>query len=537
MNSNQSFRRLLFILAFIVMLGVVVGRLGSDSAYSSDDIRYQLNRFNEVFMLIDRYYVEKPDREKVITGAITGMLSELDPHSVYIPEKILKTENERFQGSYEGIGIEFIVLNKILTVVSPIPGGPSEAVGLLPGDQIVRIGGESAYGITEDEVQKKLRGPKGSKVEVTIRRPGLEDTFDVVITRDEIPIKSVTASFMLDDGKTGYVYMGRFARTTADELEEALDSLEKQGMAQLVLDLRSNSGGYLEQAVAVVDKFIPGGYKIVYTKGRIGRSDEEFYSTNSETHKLYPLIVMIDNGSASASEIVAGAIQDLDRGLVVGETSFGKGLVQNQIPLENGAALRLTIARYYTPSGRLIQRPYDKGVMDYYLDAHDDSTRTSRIDSSKIYYTLANRKVYGGGGITPDEIIESPRITRFTSSLIGKRVFFEFGSNYGSSHRNQWTDFDQFRKNFTVTDQMIAQLKTIMEKHDIKFNQEAFDKDASFIKLLMKAEVARNIWNSEYYYRIRQMNDSQLIEAVSMMDKAIEIGSLHKWTRIGSRER
>ena len=529
MGSNLTFRRTLIILSLIVFGAIIVNKTGNNSLYSSEDIRFQLNRFNEVFMLIDRYYVESPDREKVITGAINGMLSELDPHSVYIPEKRLKTENERFHGSYQGIGIEFIVLNKVLTVVSPIPEGPSQAVGILPGDQIVRIEGESAYGITEDQVQQKLRGPKGSKVEVTIHRPGQDGTFDIVITRDEIPIYSITAKFMLNDGDTGYIYMGRFARTTSIELEEALLELEKQGMKQLVLDLRNNSGGYLEQAVAVADKFIPGGFKLVYTQGRVKNSGEEFFSSGENTHKLIPLIVMIDNGSASASEIVAGAIQDLDRGLVVGETSFGKGLVQNQIPLKDGAALRLTIARYYTPSGRLIQRPYENGLVDYYMDARNDSSRTAKIDSNEIYYTLANRKVFGGGGITPDDVIESSKITRFTSSLIAKRIFFEFGSDWGSKYREKWTNFDNFKNNFTITQTMINSLKSTMEKHDIKFNEEAYEKDQHYIKILMKAEVARNIWNSDYYYRIRMMNDTQLLEAITKMDKAQEIGNLHNW--------
>ena len=529
MKENTSFRRTLIIVSFIILAGLFLSRFGRHELYSSDDARAQLQRFNEVFYYVNRYYVEPPDRKKLITGAINGMLSELDPHSVYIPEDKLKKVTEQFHGSYQGIGIEFIVLNKVLTVVSPIPGGPAEAVGLLPGDQIIRIEGESAYGITEDEVQQKLRGPKGSKVKVTIRRPGQNGTFDVVITRDEIPIKSVTSHFMLDDGKTGYIYLGRFARHTSQELEEALDALEAQGMQQLILDLRMNSGGYLEQAVEVADKFIPGGYKIVYTKGRLRSAGEEFYSTSENTHKMYPLIVMIDHGSASASEIVAGAIQDLDRGLVVGETSFGKGLVQNQIPLKDGSALRLTVARYYTPSGRLIQRPYDHGILDYYSEARDDSSRKQWIDSSKVYYTLGNRKVYGGGGIKPDTTLKSTRITRFTNDLIGKRIFFEFGSKYGSKHRYLGKDFERFRKTFQVDDGMIEMLKSIMKKHNIKFSEEAFEKDKDYIKLMMKAEVARNLWNSDAYYRIRITSDSQVLAALPLMDKAKEIAALHEW--------
>ena len=466
----------------------------------------------------------------MIPGAINGMLSELDPHSVYIPPKNLKTVNEQFRAEFEGIGIEFVVLNKVLTVVAPIIGGPSEAVGLLPGDQIVKIENKSAYGITENEVQKKLRGKKGTKVNLTIHRPGQADKFEVTITRDKIPIYSVMASFMLNDGQTGYIYLGRFARTTAEEVEAALNKLEGQGMKQLIFDLRGNSGGYLDQAFKVADKFIPGGHKIVYTKGRTGKTDEDFYSSSGSTHPMIPLIVLIDHGSASASEIVTGAIQDLDRGLVLGQTSFGKGLVQNQIPLMDNGALRLTVARYYTPSGRLIQRPYDKeNIIDYYSEAYDDSSSVNRADSSKQFSTLAGRTVYGGGGITPDSILTSQKITRFTNRLRLKRVFFEFGSNWAGDHRKSFKNFDAFREKFNVDDRMIKDLKKIIEKHDIEFSQKAFEKDHDYIVLLMKAEVARHLWDSEHYYMVRLTGDSEVKQALELASEAERVKDLHVW--------
>ncbi len=530
MKKNNSLIRFIILFAVIATVAIVFSRFENREAFSSDSVREQLQRFNEVFSIIDRYYVVPPDREKVITGAITGMLGELDPHSVYIPPKNLKKVNEQFQAEFEGIGIEFVILNKVLTVVAPIVGGPSEAVGLLPGDQIVKIEGKSAYGITEDEVQKKLRGKKGTKVKLTIHRPGQTDQFDVTITRDKIPIYSVMAAFMLEDGETGYIYLGRFARTTADEVEKALNRLESEGMKRLVFDLRGNSGGYLDQAFKVADKFIPGGYKIVYTKGRRSNMDEEFYSTSSGTHPLYPLVVLIDHGSASASEIVTGAIQDLDRGLVLGQTSFGKGLVQNQIPLMDGGALRLTVARYYTPSGRLIQRPYDhENIVDYYSEAYDDSSSVHKPDSSKQFLTLAGRTVYGGGGITPDSILTSDKITRFTNRLRMKRVFFEFGSNWASEHRKTYKDFDDFKKRFQVDDKMIEQLKKIIEKHDIEFSQKAFDKDHKYITLLMKAEVARHLWDSQHFYMVRLTGDSEVQQALSLIPEAERIKNLHAW--------
>ncbi len=530
MNNNKSFNRFIFLLALVAISAVVFHRFDNRNVYSSDSIQEQLQRFNEVFVLINRYYVEPPDREEIITGAINGMLNELDPHSVYIPEKSLKRVTEQFEGSFQGIGIEFVILNKVLTVVAPIIGGPSEAVGILPGDQIVEIEGESTYGITEDEVQEKLRGPKGTKVNVTIRRPGLAESFEVTITRDDIPIYSVMAAFMLDDDETGYIYLGRFARTTSEEVEKALNELQAQGMKQLIFDLRGNSGGYLDQAFEVADKFIPGGYKIVYTKGRISNAEQEFFSSDRGTHALFPLVVLIDHGSASASEIVSGAVQDLDRGLVLGQTSFGKGLVQNQLTLRDGGAVRLTVARYYTPSGRLIQRPYEDGTLvDYYQDVYDDSSRASKIDSTETYLTLAGRTVYGGGGITPDSILTSGRITGFTNRLLVKRIFFEFGSKWAANHRNTYSDFAKFSKTFQITDDMITQLKEIINKHDIEFSEEAFEKDKEYIHLRMKAEVARHMWDRQHYYKVRIKGDDEVQHARNLMHEAERIKNLHAW--------
>lgn len=527
--KKKMTRRVLFLLIIVFFVGFFISKFEVTDLYSTDGIAYQLNRFNEVFSLANKYYVEPPDTEKLITGAINGMLSELDPHSVYIPKKSLERVTEQFEGSFEGIGIEFVVLKKILTVVAPIVGGPSEAVGLLPGDQIIEIEGESTYGITEDEVQKKLRGEKGTKVNIAIRRPGLEDKFNVTITRDKIPIYSVMASFMLEDAKTGYIYLGRFARTTSQEVEDALDKLEGQGMEQLIFDLRGNSGGYLDQAFEVADKFIPGGYKIVYTNGRLKNSSQDFYSTSKGTHPLFPMVVLIDHGSASASEIVSGAIQDLDRGLVVGQTSFGKGLVQNQLPLRDGGALRLTVARYYTPSGRLIQRPYDGSLVDYYSEAYSDSTEKSESDSTEKFLTLSGRTVYGGGGITPDSVLVSDRITGFTNRLRMRRVFFEFGSDWAGSNRQSYESFETFNKDFVVDGMMINRLKEIIKKHDIEFVEQAFNQDVDYIKLLMKAEIARHLWDSEHYYMVRIKGDSEIEHAQKLMTEAEKIKNLHAW--------
>ena len=530
---NKNILRFLALVVLFLVIGIAFTRVGNNELYPQDSIRAELDRFVEVFAYVKRYYVEPVESDKLITGAIEGLLAKLDPHSVYIPKKNLEKVTEQFEGSFEGIGIEFIVLNKVLTVVSPIPGGPSETIGILPGDQIIRIDGASAYGITEEEVFKKLRGPKGSKVKVTISRSNLVEPFEVEIIRDKIPINSLYSAFMLDDGKTGYIWLARFAKTTSDELEAALKELRSQGMQQLIFDLRSNSGGLLEQAVEVADKFIPAGQKLVYTRGRLSGADEVFYSASANDEPIMPMIIMINHGSASASEIVAGAIQDLDRGLVVGQTSFGKGLVQNQIGLKDGSALRLTVARYYTPSGRLIQRPYDGGLADYYAEGYDDEDQNdpaAAADSARtVYTTRAGRKVFGGGGITPDSTLKAERITRFTNGLFGSRIFFELGSKYGSTLRGRYPTFEEFRTRYTVGEGMLADLKELLKKNKIEYSEESYKKDEAFIKTMIKAEVARSLWDSKHYYQILRGDDPELIAAHALMPQAQKILKQGGW--------
>lgn len=527
MRMNKKSWLLWTALIFVAL--VVVVSFSQRFLFSADNSYDQIKRFMNVFNIVRTYYVEEVDNEKLITGAIQGMLEELDPHSIYIEPKKLKEITEQFQGSYEGIGIEFIIQNKILTVVAPIAGSPSEALGLRPGDQIVKIEGKSAYGIKESDVQKKLKGPKGTKVTVSIRRPGIDQPFDITIIRDTIPIYSVMAKFMIND-EVGYIYVGRFAQTTADEVEKALKELEGQGMKSLLLDLRGNTGGYLDQAFKMADKFIGGRKIIVYTKGRIPDSNEEFLSTSVATHPKFPLIVLIDKGSASASEIVAGAVQDWDRGLIVGETSFGKGLVQTQLPLPDGSALRITTARYYTPSGRLIQRSYEEGLWEYYTGGDTDENETfASADSIKdkpIFFTSAGRKVFGGGGITPDVEVKSKRISKLTSELIFKRLFFEFGSQYAGKHAELKNKFDYFQNQFEIDNVTVDEFKVFIKSKDILFKNDEFEEDLPFIKLMIKSEVARNLWGSPAYYQSRLSGDEQVQEALKYFNRAAEISGL-----------
>jgi carboxyl-terminal processing protease len=494
----------------------------------SSNLYQEMQRFNEVFHAVSKYYVEEIDNQKLINGAISGMLETLDPHSVYIPKEQLADVTEKFEGHFYGIGIEFNIFNKIPTVVSPMPGSPADRLGLRPADQIVAIENKSTYGFTEEDVRSRLRGPEGTQVRVTIRRSGVEEPFEVTITREKISITSVESSFMLDQ-QTGYVLISRFAKTTGEELESALAKLEKQGMKQLILDLRGNAGGFLEQAVSVADKFIDHGKKIVYTRGRIAQANEDFYATEADKHARFPLIVLLNHGSASASEIVAGAVQDWDRGLVAGETSFGKGLVQSQIGLRDGAAVRITTARYYTPSGRLIQRPYNKTLTDYYEEGWDDEDPNVEVDSTHdrpTYKTSAGRLVYGGGGITPDVHIKWPRPTQFTVDLIIKRSFFEFASDFVGRNRQLAADFNAFRQNWQPTDAVLADFRRKIEALKIKFAPESWNKDLDFIKLRLKSEIALTLWDRQKWYEIEASGSKQMQEVMRLFPQAQKIAAM-----------
>lgn len=495
---------------------------------TNSNIYSEIQRLMEVMQAVQKLYVEDVQPRKLVDGAINGMLEQLDPHSVYIPRERIQEITEQFEGEFEGIGIEFIIHNKIPTVVSPIAGSPSEELGLRPGDQIVKIEGRSTYGITEDQVREQLMGPKGTKVGIQINRVGIEEPFAVTITRDDIPIYSVTAAFMIDD-RCGYIRVGRFAKTTNDEFEKALQRLESGGMQRLILDLRGNSGGYLEQAVEMADKFLESGKRIVYTRGRMPNVNEDYYSTRNVIRPSVPLIVLINHGSASASEIVAGAIQDWDRGLIIGETSFGKGLVQNQIFLKDGSAVRVTIARYYTPSGRLIQRSYDDGLVEYVADAYDDLDPNGLPDSTEnkpVFTTSAGRKVYGGGGITPDITIKSRRLSMTTVKLIQNQVFFEYGSMYANQHPGLKDDFTAFKNYFRVEQSLVGGVLRLAKVKGLELVSSEIEQDLDFIKKRIKSQIARHLWGSAKYQQIEILEDEQVQEAMQYFSEAAKIAGL-----------
>jgi carboxyl-terminal processing protease len=521
------------ILAIGIALGILI-----DKIVSGDNLRESLLKFNDVLTYTEKYYVEEVDTQKLVEDAINGMLSNLDPHSVYLPASQMETIEESFRGDFEGIGIEFQVVNDTLTVVSPITGGPSEELGIMSGDRIIKIDGLECIGITNEEVRKKLRGKAGTKVSVTIIRSGVKELLEYQIIRDKIPIYSVDTRIMIDD-KTGYVSVSRFSETTYQELKKALDELKKSGMKQLILDLRSNPGGYLNQAVKIADLFIDGKKKIVYTQGRREEFNEEFLASETYPYENIPLIVLVNSGSASASEIVSGAIQDWDKGLIVGENTFGKGLVQRQFTLPDNSALRLTISEYFTPSGRLIQKDYKDGKEKYYSEIENSDVEEgnniqhkAEEDSLKpLFKTNKGRIVYGGGGITPDYIVKSEKVTGYSSNLLRKNIFYQYILNYLENHGSiikikYGSDLNRFVKEFSFSDDEVNNFIKFAESKDVKFNQEDFDEDREYIVTRLKAQIARNYWKNDGWFLVLLQIDKQFNKAITLFDEAKKLASI-----------
>ena len=436
----------------------------------------------------------------------------------------------------EGIGVEFDIVNDTLTVVSPISGGPSEKLGVQAGDKIVEIDNINCVKISREDVPKKLRGKKGTIVIVKIIRNGMSNALTFEITRDKIPLYSVDASFMYDKN-IGYIKISRFASTTYDEFMQAVKKLVSQGMTQMVLDLRGNPGGYLDQSFKIASEFIPAGRKIVYTKGRVPEFNETYKSYGGSLVNV-PLVVLINGGSASASEIVTGAIQDWDRGVIVGETSFGKGLVQRQYDLVDGSAVRVTTSRYYTPAGRSIQKPYE-GAKYKMLDRGDfvegdnlEHNNDTKDSTRPVFKTLGGRTIYGGGGITPDYFVRLDTLTQYTVQLRRVNLIYQFVEKYMSGNRksieSKYTNYMDFAKNFEVSGSMYNELVNMANGLKIEYSAENYNRDKRFIATMIKAQIARDIWGNEGYYAIFMIDDEQFSKAITLFDEAISIMKMNK---------
>lgn len=509
MTVMKAGRALLIVLAFAGGVWLVTRGFASVTT-----ILNQARKIAAVMSLIESAYVEAPDLDRLTEGAVEGMLKRLDPHSVYIPAQEQKELAERDIGEFQGIGISFVIRNELITVVAPVVGSPSDRLGIRAGDRVVEIDGVSAYGISEDEVFKKLRGPKGTTVNLKVLREGLGEPLDFTVVRDDIPLRSVWTSFMLDD-LTGYLLLNQFTATTSQELGAALNELERRGMKRLIFDLRNNQGGRLNEAVATADLFIPGGYVMVSRKGREHRDDSTYHSTDADDRPLWDLIVLINGGSASASEIVAAAVQDLDRGLVVGQRSFGKGLVQNSYPLKDGSVIRLSTAHWYAPSGRLVQIPYDKGRGEYYAVRYRNQGLEAPLEQNRIpYQTLGGRTVYATSGVTPDSTVEETRVTAATAQLISSQMIFSFAASLAREHGLQkGGGFERFRRDFLVTDAELERLILTAKEKGHDYPREALAKDADYIKALLKAELAQLVWNSRDAYYIVMMDRDPVVAA------------------------
>jgi carboxyl-terminal processing protease len=502
---------------------LAVALVGGGGAAGSN-LYGKLRTFNEILTLIQNNYVDDPDADKLVESAIEGMLQDLDPHSSYIDAERFARMQERNEGEYHGIGISFDIRDGYITVIAPIEGSPSDRLGIRAGDRIIRIDGVSARGISTEEVFDKLRGPKGTTVHVTIQREGVDDPLEFDIVRDKIPIYSVPYHFMIRPG-IGYVRAIRFAKTTGEELETALANLEAQGMQKLILDLRGNTGGLLNQAVEVSDKFLPASKLIVYTKGRIAGSTENYYSTGQSRVRSVPLICLVNHGSASASEIVAGALQDWDRGLIVGQTTFGKGLVQRQYRMKDGSALLLTVAKYYTPSGRLIQRDYSDRE-NYIAAAYDDVDPNAEPDTSSaerpVFSTNGGRTVYGGGGITPDISLDVDySLTSLEEALERGNHFFEFANHYVARARmSRGGQFGEFAGAFTVGPAVLDQFKAYLMEKGVEFKAEEFDRDAAYIQRGIKREIAGNLWTPNERYQVIIDGDDAIARCLALFPEA-----------------
>lgn len=464
---------------------------------------------------IDRSYVDDVDQKDLVETAIVKMLEDLDPHSIYIPKEDLQQVNEPLKGNFEGVGIQFNILNDTIFVVTTISGGPSEKLGIRPGDKIVEIEGENvaSAGIKNKDVIDKLRGKRGTIVDVGIVRKGVKDLLDFRITRDKIPIYSVDAAYMAAP-EIGYIKVNRFSATTMKEFRDGLNTLRDQGMKHLVLDLQGNGGGYLNTAIEMADEFLDDDKLIVYTEGRRQPKDET-YAHRPGLFEKGKLVVLIDEGSASASEIVSGAVQDWDRGLILGRRSFGKGLVQRPIMLPDGSAIRLTISRYYTPSGRCIQKSYEEGVEAYHKEkyerfAHGELTDADSIslpDSLK-FYTENKRLVYGGGGILPDIFVplDTTHGSEYFSKIVRQGALNAFSLSYVDENRasllGTYPDVQAFKHNFEVDKKVAKELVQFAKKEGIEENEAQFEKAAPLISARLKALIARGLWGTSAYYQV-----------------------------------
>lgn len=551
--------------AGLLAVGLLVGVQVQDAVSGSEDVE-QLRKIEEAYEHITRSYVERVDSAQLAEDAIEGMLAGLDPHSIYISAEEMRRVRESFNASFDGIGIYYEFLESddeasdTLVVLMPIAGGPSEEAGLEAGDRIVQIDGESAVGIDTEGVQSRLKGPRGTTVDLVVERPGYRTPLEFTIIRDRIPLNTVTASYMVDD-ETGLIRLQRFARTSHDEVREAIRELEAQGMDQLILDLRDNAGGLLEQAYAIADEFLGAGEMIVYTESRHPSNRRQYRATAGGIYEDRPLIVLVNENSASASEIVAGAVQDHDRAYLIGRRTFGKGLVQQQFPMTDGSVLQMTVSQYFTPAGRLIQTPYALGDSDEdYAEGkmaireavEGDLVQTGgpvnalnyrdAVPDSLVFETDGGRPVFGGGGILPDYIVARDTLAASLRTVIGNRYddFFARAEidRRGEAFRQQWDGAERrFDREFELSDAdferfldfvesqgtpVVAARPDAEDAEDVLVRGEALA-NRDDIEVRIKAYLARRLYDVQAFYPVVGQIDPAIREAMAHWRDAVSL--------------
>lgn len=531
--KNNNTRFIPFLLAICLIAGIAIGTFYANhfSGNKLGIINTSSNKLNALLRIIDDQYVDTVNMGELVEEAMPQILSELDPHSSYIPAKDLEAVNADLKGSFSGIGIQFTIQNDTIHVNSVIQGGPSEKVGLMAGDRIVEVDDSAFVGkiVTNSEAMKRLKGEKGSKVKLGVYRPGEKDLLHFTVIRGNIPVKSIDAAYMINE-KVGYIKVNKFGETTYPELLIALAKLNQKNCEGLIVDLRGNTGGYMAAAIQMVNEFLPNNRLIVYTQGR--KSPREDYNSNGTgSNQKMPLVVLVDEGSASASEIFAGAIQDNDRGTIVGRRSFGKGLVQQPIEFSDGSAIRLTIARYYTPSGRCIQKPYEKGKeSEYELDLltryeHGEffSADSIKQDETEVYHTRLGRPVYGGGGIMPDIFVpqDTTGMTSYFRMAANRGLIIRYTFDYTDQNRSTLQKYDTPEKMeaYLKGQNLLNKFAAWAEKKGLKRRNNLMMKSRRLFEMSLYGNIIYNMLGMEAYVECLNESDKTVLKAVEILEK------------------